>query len=111
MTGDMTGGNSWRSHFLRLLDPKPRGDENEISRLTQTKALTAEARSQAADYFMDRFLGSSIRQLIVPSQSEEETLASLRDIFMTARDILFTVAAEKFYRNCHDERPSAFLQS
>ncbi|KAJ5223350.1 hypothetical protein N7468_007892 [Penicillium chermesinum] len=93
----MEGGHAWRSQWLRLLDPKPRGDESEMQRLNDTKIRTAEARKEAAQETMNVFVRSTAHHLICYRSLQPETEASLREIFINAAELSYKLWQRKSY--------------
>lgn len=95
--GNLEEGNSWRCNFLRLLDPKPKGDGDERRLLDATKQRTNVARGRAANGLMQIFLNTSAAFLISSNAPDRAAFANLQHIFVTAAELSYKLWLRKSY--------------
>ncbi|CAG8261061.1 unnamed protein product [Penicillium salamii] len=97
--GNLAEGNSWRCNLLRLLDPKPTGNEPELRLLVlkATKNRTEMAREAAANSLMEAFLKNSVSLPISPNSLEGAAVAELRQIFVAAAHLSYKLWLRKSY--------------
>ncbi|KAJ5673179.1 hypothetical protein N7507_002306 [Penicillium longicatenatum] len=108
----MEGSHSWRSQWLRLLDPNPR-DQQERHLLEATKTRTELARKKAAECLMANFLATSAAFLINAKPLDVPRLAPLQLIFNTAAQISHKLWLRKSYLEIQTIRslPKTYLHT